>query len=59
MCAAAAECPTTASVFIALRRDESLAPKGIIKGPAGEIGELMIGMKSLLEQKVVMDDDTE
>jgi hypothetical protein len=23
---------TTASVFIALRRDESLAPKGIIKG---------------------------
>ena len=44
MCAAAAECPTTASVFIALRRDESLAPKGIIKGPAGEIGEVMINV---------------
>jgi hypothetical protein len=28
---------TTASVFIALRRDESLAPKGIIKG--GDWGE--------------------
>ena len=42
-----------------------LAPKGIIKGPAGEVGapksiiKRMIGMKSLLEQKVAMDDDTE
>ena len=49
MCAAAAECPTTAS----------LAPKGIIKGPAGEVGELMSAIESLREQTVVMDDDTE
>ena len=43
MCAAAAECPTTAA----------------LEGPAGEIGERMIAIQSLGEQKGVMDDDTE
>ena len=36
----------------------TLAPKGIIKGPAGEVRELMSAMKSLREQTVVMDEDT-